>query len=311
MRGLAGLLATGGAPSVADGAGGIAGFLLGSSLVFVLLVAAVAAFFLVRYRARAGAAAAPGPETDFGIARGVVILLAFAFVAFVFQWSVRVEAAMRRPPVAPLEIEVVGSQWLWQFQHPEGRREINELHVPVRTPVRFTMTSQDLLHGMSIPAFRLQRDVFPGRTTTLWFEAPETGDFPFFCSKYCGTNHARMAGTLHVVDAGQYEDWLSGGARNQTPEEAGKALFRSFRCDSCHNNGPKHSAPDLAGLFGTPVKLADGTSVAFDAAYVRESILDPAAKTVANYTVAMQSYKGQLNEEQIGQITAYLKSLQK
>ena len=284
----------------------IGGFLIGVSVLTLLMFLLLIIAFVVRFHA---GGRAPEPTTGAPGFQFVLGTAAFGLAILLFVWSVRAAPPGAAAHPHPLDIRIVAKQWIWKVQHPEGQRELNELHIPVNVPIRLTLSSQDVVHGLFIPALGVQRAVVPGREATEWFQADRTGEFRFLCSQFCGTNHSLMSGTVHVTSAPAYEQWLAGGVRDQTPEEAGETLFRAFRCDTCHNSDPKATGPKLAGAFGEPVKLKDGTTVMFDDAYARESILEPAARVVAGFEPVMQPYRGQLNEEQVAQIIAYLKSL--
>jgi cytochrome c oxidase subunit 2 len=237
------------------------------------------------------------------------ILVPSTIVLTAFSVSVRLQAVHSVAPPASLRIRAVGRQWLWFFRHEQGSTEVGDLHVPVDVPVVLHLSSVDVLHTFAVPAFRLRQEVLPGRETELWFRATRTGTFRYFCGEYCGPGHSTMTGTIHVLDPIAYERWVNGDAADLPPEEGGKLLFTAFRCDSCHKSGGGGTGPDLGGAFGKDVELADGTKVLFDEAYVRESIFEPNAKIVKGFQPSMSSFKGQLNENQISQIAAYLKSL--
>jgi cytochrome c oxidase subunit 2 len=207
-----------------------------------------------------------------------------------------------------MDVYVVGRQWMWKVQHPGGRREINELHVPVGQPVKLTMASQDVIHSFYIPAFRLKKDVVPGTYSTMWFEATRPGDYHLFCAEYCGTEHSGMIGRVVVMEPYDFQQWLSGAAE-ASPVEAGEKLFTEFNCGDCHASGQRQRGPQLGGLFGTQVLLAGGQSVLFDESYIRESILDPNAKVAAGYQPVMPTFRGQISEEQIIQLMMNIKSL--
>jgi cytochrome c oxidase subunit 2 len=197
---------------------------------------------------------------------------------------------------------------MWKVQHPTGRREINELHVPVGQPVKLTMTSQDVIHSFFIPAFRVKMDVLPGRYTTMWFRATRFGKYHLFCAEYCGTGHSAMTGRVVVMEPGDFQRWL-GGVTEETPIEAGERLFTQFDCVRCHATRERQRCPQLGGLFGKAVRLAGGGKVRFDEAYIRESIISPNAKIADGYPPVMPTYRGQLSEEQILQLIAYIRSL--
>jgi cytochrome c oxidase subunit 2 len=212
-----------------------------------------------------------------------------------------------QPPDDCLEINVVAKQWMWKIQHPDGQQEINALHVPLGRPVKLRMISEDVIHSFYVPAFRVKQDVLPGRYTTIWFQPTRAGEFHLFCAEYCGTSHSQMRGTVVVQTESQYAQWLQGGPR-ESPEAAGQRLYEQFRCTTCHDAAIKPRCPPLDGVFGTTVRLADGGTVTADENYLRESIVRPAAKLVAGYPAVMPSFEGQIGEEGILQIIAYLKS---
>jgi cytochrome c oxidase subunit II len=216
----------------------------------------------------------------------------------------------RRAPMDTLDIYVIGKQWMWKLEQPNGMREINELHVPVGRNVKLIMASEDVIHDFSIPAFRTKMDVVPGHYNTLWFRPTKIGKYHFFCSQYCGTNHAVMGGWVTVMDDSDYAAWLSGSSgANVDPVVAGEKLFADKACTTCHLGDGKGRAPSLNGVYQAKVLLADGSTVTADDSYIRESILAPAAKIVAGYQPLMPTFQGQLSEEDISSLTAYIKSL--
>jgi cytochrome c oxidase subunit 2 len=208
-----------------------------------------------------------------------------------------------------MDVHVVGKQWMWKVQHPEGKREINQLHVPVDQPVRLIMTSEDVLHSFYIPAFRVKRDSVPGRYSILWFEANKVGEYHLFCAEYCGTEHSLMKGSVVVMSRPDYDEWLAteeNGVQD-TPVVAGERLFSQMRCESCHGSEAVGKAPSLAGLYGTQVVLADGSRAIADESYIRESILDPKHRVVDGFSPVMPTFQGQLSEEQVLELIAYIK----
>jgi cytochrome c oxidase subunit 2 len=241
--------------------------------------------------------------------------IAIPLVTFLglFLWSATLFTFEQQAPANSLEIYVVGKQWMWKVQHPEGRREINELHVPVGQPIRLIMTSEDVIHSFFVPAFRLKMDVLPGRYTSQWFQATRPGRYHLFCGEYCGPDHAVMGGVVEVMAAADYASWLYSGTP-QAPGPAtgsGQALYVKMGCASCHGaeGAGTPSGPNLRSLIGHNVKLASGESLIADEKYLRESILDPLAKATIGYPLIMPSYKGQLREEEILRLIAYLKTL--
>ena len=234
-----------------------------------------------------------------------------SFVVFVglYAWGADLYLQENRPPSSAADIYVVGKQWMWKAEHPDGQREINTLHVPVDRPIRLVMTSEDVIHGFYVPAFRLKRDVVPGRYVSLWFTATKPGHYRLFCSQFCGTEHAEMDGEVVVMPEGDFQTWLAANALTGTLASEGGALFRRLGCSGCHAPGATTRAPRLAGLFGRRVALCDGGSAIADEDFIRSAILQPASNPPAGYPTTMPSFAGQVGEEDVVALVAYIKSL--
>jgi cytochrome c oxidase subunit II len=228
----------------------------------------------------------------------------------IFVWGASVYFAMARPPDETLNIYVVGKQWMWKFQHLDGQREINELHVPVGRPVKLITTSEDVIHDFFVPAFRVKADVLPGRYVSIWFEPTKPGRYHLFCAEYCGTRHSGMIGEVVVMEPNEYEAWLSGGAAEGSLASVGAKLFQELACNTCHRPDAQGRGPVLDGLFGKTVTLQGGETVTADEAYVRESILMPSAKITAGFQPIMPTFQGLVTEEQLLALIEYIKSLQ-
>ena len=219
---------------------------------------------------------------------------------------------MYRSPADPIEIYAVGKQWMWKIQHPEGKREINELHVPINKTVRLPMASEDVIHSFFIPAFRVKRDALPGRYTTMWFEATKLGEYHLFCAEFCGTQHSTMIGKVIVMEQEDYQNWLmGGGGSGETLLEAGARQFQQLGCTTCHKSDTSGRGPSLEGIFGTKEKMTSGEDIVVDEDYLRESILNPQAKVLNGFKPVMPTFQGQISEETLIQLIAYIKSLGK
>jgi cytochrome c oxidase subunit 2 len=227
----------------------------------------------------------------------------------IFVWGASVFFAMSRPPDDTLNIYVVGKQWMWKFQHLSGQREINQLHVPVGRPVKLIMTSEDVIHDLFVPGFRVKADVIPGRYTHIWFEPTKPGRYHLFCAEYCGTKHSGMIGEVTVMEPDQFQAWLSGGEAEGSLASEGAKLFADLACNTCHRPEVQGRGPVLNGLFGRSVQLEGGTTQTVDEAYVRESIVDPNAKITAGFQPIMPTYQGIVSEEGLLQLIEYLRSL--
>jgi cytochrome c oxidase subunit 2 len=284
-------------------------YLSGVTLFFTLLISGVLIFFVIRYRRRSPFEI-PRPVAGSHKLETVWTVIPFVIAMSFFVWGAQLYFEQARRPKVAAEIYVVGKQWMWKVQHSTGQREINELHVPKGRKIRLMMTSEDVIHSYFIPAFRIKADVLPGRYTYQWFEATKTGTFHLFCAEYCGMNHSGMIGSVIVMEPKEFDNWLAGNAGNQTPAVAGQQLFQSLGCASCHGvNGEGGRGPTLAGLFGRPAPLTNGQSVVADEVYIRESIVNPQAKIVAGFTPIMPTFQGQVSEDQLLQLIAFIKSL--
>lgn len=269
-------------------------------------------YFAIRYRAGSGANRKLKSPDNYKLELAWT-LIPTVLVLALFAWSAKIFYDYFRVPDTAHEILVTGKQWMWKIQHPNGRREINELHIPANTPIKLTMTSEDVIHSFFIPEFRVKKDVLPGVYSTLWFEANQTtGAQPhnLFCAEYCGLNHSIMTGKVHVLEPADYERWLKeGNVESQTMASSGERLFNAMGCVVCHRDEPGARGPSLNGLFGTEVTLASGETVVADDDYIRESIVNPQAKIVQGYTPLMPTFKNSLSQEDIFQLVTYIRGL--
>jgi cytochrome c oxidase subunit II len=284
-------------------------YLSGVTIFFSLLIAAVVTFFVIRYRRRTPFEI-PRPIAGSHTLETVWSVIPFVIAMSFFVWGTGLYFRQYRPPKDAVEVYVVGKQWMWKFQHTTGQREINELHVPVGRKIKLIMTSEDVIHDVFIPAFRIKADVLPGRYTSEWFEATKPGRYHLFCAEYCGMNHSGMGGWIVVMEPTQFDNWLSGNAGGQSTATSGQQLFQTLGCASCHgNSGEGGRGPALLGVFNSQVQLSTGQTTRADESYIRESILTPQAKLVAGYGPIMPTFQGVVNEEQMVQLIAYIKSL--
>lgn len=287
-----------------------------------VLVGFLLGFFAWRYRRRRGEEGNP-PETHASeLLEWSWTIAPLGVFAIFFIWGAQVYFSAYRSPDDAATIYVVGKQWMWKFQHPEGQREIDMLHVPRGRPIRLLMTSEDVIHSLFIPDFRIHMDLLPERYSSVGFQATRLGEYNLFCSQYCGTGHSTMIGKVIVMEPADYGKWLHSSAEGSMALQ-GRKVFLKYRCDSCHSADSAARAPVLENLFGSTVVLNDGRAVKADEDYIRESILNPSAKIVAGYenimpifrtageTVANDSHEGQISEEEIFDLIAYIQSLKR
>jgi cytochrome c oxidase subunit II len=282
--------------------------LSGITIFFSVLIFSIIFYFMLKYRRKAPGEEGTETHTPMSLELTWTIIPSLICVVL-FVWSSSLYVRNGRPPVASTEIFVIGKQWMWHLQHPEGPREINELHVPVGVPVKLTMTSQDVIHDFYIPAFRVKKDVLPGRYSSIWFQPTETGTFHLFCAQYCGTNHSEMIGWVYVMSPTDYATWLAGGEKTESMAQQGGRLFSQFGCGDCHAGDTAKRGPSLAGMYGRPEKTATGETRVMDETMIRQAIYNPGSVHVPGYQAIMPTYAGQIDEEQMLQLIAYVKSL--
>ena len=277
----------------------------------VLLIAGLAGanlYFLIRYRR-----GSPAPRPPLRLKTSVIettwiSATTIGFLGF-FAWGAHLYLFEQRPPAGALEIDVIGRQWMWDIRHANGRREFNELHVPLGEDVRLMMTSEDVIHSFFVPAFRLKQDVVPGKQVSLWFHPTKVGTFHLFCAEFCGTVHSGMVGDVVVLPPADYADWLARGNPREPLAQRGRRLFLRYNCSGCHDQPAAVHAPVLDELFGTLVPTHDGRMVRADEAYLRDSILRPEKDIVAGYEPLMPSFQNVIPEGDLLELIAYLKSL--
>ena len=309
--------------------------LMAITVFFTVLIGFLVMFFAIRYRKGAQVDRSHALSTSFAL-EAAWIGVPLVIVLGIFAIGTQVFFEMFNPPKDATPIYVVGKQWMWKIQHPQGRTEINEIHLPAGRPVRLIMTSQDVIHSFFIPAFRMKQDVVPGRLTQEWFEPLKVGRYHLFCAEYCGTEHSKMGGWAVVMEPTDYERWLKGstdengaGSSDAGPSMAlsGARLFQKYHCSGCHGANSEFRAPKLAGVYGGQVPLMgpNGKDVSFvvaDDKYIRDSILLPQSQIVAGfgtedpksqngtgYKSVMPSYKDVLKEDEVLQLMEYIKSI--
>ena len=282
-------------------------FLLVLSFATCAVIFTTIAVFAIKYRRRHGREA-EHIEGSMILEIGWSIIPLGVFLV-IFAWGAILYFHERTPPRDSTQIYTVAKQWMWKFQHPEGQREIDELHVPVGRDVELIMTSQDVIHSFYVPAFRIKQDVVPGRYVTTWFRATKPGTYHLFCAEYCGTMHSGMIGQIVVMDPSDYQAWMAGSRTFGSLSAAGESQFSQLGCPTCHKFETQGRGPTLIGVYGSRVTLEDGRTVIADENYIRESIMSPGAKIVSGFKNIMPVFQGLVTEEQMNELVAYIKSL--
>jgi cytochrome c oxidase subunit 2 len=281
-------------------------FIIGTTVAISTAVAVLVIYFAIKYRRR-------GDEVPRQIVGSTLLetlwsVIPLGIALTMFVWSARVYFDMVTPPADAEEVYVVGRQWMWKLQHPDGQREINELHVPVGRPMKLTLTSEDVIHSFFIPDFRVKQDAVPGRYTWAWFQATKPGRFRIYCAEYCGTGHSTdMIGWVVSQEEAEYQEWLSSRA-DLSLAQRGRQRFLQYQCVTCHSGTSDARAPSLEAIYTRPVHLSDRRTVTADENYLRESILNPRAKVVAGFEPIMPTFQG-MPEQDLLELIAFIKAL--
>lgn len=287
-------------------------FLIG--LVFFFLTQGALIYFAVRYRRRKREEEEETPYiTGHRLLETLWVVIPSLLVLAIFIYGYLVFRDIRTPPKGAMEITVTARQWMYVFNYPDGRQTTNEVRVPAGKPVKFLMTSADVVHGFYLPEFRVKQDVLPGRYTYLWLEPDKPGRFDIFCTQYCGVGHSNMRAVMIVMEEKEYARWAAQAAvpagAKPIPER-GKELVEKSGCLACHTiDGARKIGPTFKGVYGHKVELADGKTLTADDNYIRESILEPNAGVVKGFQPVMPTYKGQISDDDITAIIAYIKTL--
>jgi cytochrome c oxidase subunit II len=292
-------------------------FMIWCSVLTALGIFVAIFHFITKYRATSRAAneiAEKSAEHNTALEITWSVLPLFVVIAL-FVWGFKGYMDLRTPPKDAMELHANAQKWKWTFDYKcaTGTLTDDTLHVPIDRPVRMLISSVDVLHALYIPSFRTKMDAVPGRYTDMWFQGKRAGDYPIFCAEYCGTSHSDMLSHVIVHPAGEYEKWLNKAcvdADSKVGPERGKDLFERQGCSTCHTvDGTPKIGPTWKGLFGKMEMMADGKPYKVDENYLRESIMDPAAKVVQGFAPAMPAYKGKLSDKDIDGLIDYIKTL--
>jgi cytochrome c oxidase subunit II len=302
-------------------------FVVSVTMLMSLGVGTTAVFFFFRYRRRM-----EHQTTDYVVpshkTEALFISVPLVFFLTWFAIGLRDYVHMNQPPKDAMDVYVMGKQWMWKFAYPEGPNGVNVLHVPANRPVRLLMTSRDVIHSFFVPAFRIKKDVLPGRYTQVWFEATKPGTYQVLCTEYCGLSHSKMLAEVVVLAPEAFEDWVKeqrkGSLQNRQDAladvslvepaarmvEQGQSLVGTQGCLKCHSvDGTPHIGPTFRGLYDREESLQDGNKIRVDEAYITQSMMDPGAHLVTGFGNVMPSYQGKLHGAESAAIVEYIKTL--
>lgn len=299
--------------AIAKSVDNLYGFLVVVSFISCAILIGGMIYFALKYKRKTAndKTAYITHDTRLEVLWSVIPLIIFLVV---FAWGWVIFHDMRTMPKDALEIQVTGKQWAWTAEYKNGVKSV-DIVVPVHRDVKIILASEDVLHSFYVPSFRIKQDAIPGRYTALWFNAEKLGEFHVFCAEYCGTTHSGMITRLKVVSQEDFDKWLTSESEIGTLPiaERGKKYFQTRACASCHSvaDASAKVGPSLYQRWGTEANIADGTKVAFDENYVRESMMEPQAKIAAGFPKPspMPSFQGQLSESELAALIEYIKGL--
>jgi cytochrome c oxidase subunit II len=261
---------------------------------------------------------APGDETDrrrstlLVLGGGVVLPVVVLFPLIVAMLVVGNRIAHRDADAA-LDVEVIGHEFWWEVRYPDAEVvTANEIHIPVDTPVRFTLRTEDVIHSFWVPQLAGKIDMIPGATTELVLDAERPGEYLGQCAEYCGLQHARMRFLVVAQEPDDFEQWLSGqaaSAARPATEAArrGEETFADVGCAACHavrgTEATGELGPDLTHLASRQT-LGAGT-VANERGQLGGWIVDPQAVKPGNPMPPTPLTADQLND-----LLAYLEGLE-
>lgn len=285
--------------------------ILAVATFFFALIVGLMLLFVILYRRRPGQEPLPSPAHN-AVLETAWTVVPIVIVVAVFFWGFTGYMDMQLPPREAYEIDVVARQWQWQFTYPRGYSD-PILHVPVDQPVRLIMRSEDVIHSLWMPAFRVKMDLVPGRYTKVWFRARTPGEYELYCAEYCGTGHSDMTTQVIVHPSGEFEAWLkqaAAGLKAMSPAERGRRLYVTLGCAGCHStDGTAKTGPSFKGIWGQTHRFSNAPPAVVDENYVRESIVNPSARVREGYEDKMNSYQGQLTDEEIGYLIKFIQGL--
>ena len=299
------------ASSIGDRVNAITNYIMIVSVFFFLVIFIGMVIFIFKYHRSKHPVATS--QVDHNLKLEIVwTAIPLFLVMIMFVWGFRVYLDMVVPPKDAMEIRVTGQKWFWTFDYSNGASSPGELVVPLNTPVKVIISSKDVLHSMFIPSFRVMMAALPNRYTIAWFEGTKLGEYPLYCTQYCGTQHSGMRAKVRVVTMGEFQSWLdqaNSGGKGIAPEDYGKTLYKKYACSTCHSiDGTRITGPSWKGIWNKREATSAGT-ITVDENYIRESILNPTAKIVDGYQPVMPSYQGILKDKDIDAIIAYIKTI--
>ena len=292
-------------------------FIMGVSFVFLIGLTFTMLYFVFRYNNKKNPVATQIKGSTKLEIIWTVIPTILVLVMFYYGWAGW--APMRKAPDDSFNIKVVARMWNFTFEYENGKKT-DTLFVPQNKAIKLNLNSLDVIHSLYIPSFRIKEDVVPGSEKMVWFIPQREGLYDLFCTEYCGLNHSYMLNTVKVMPDADFNKWYVDTTKRvdlaavDSPTENGKRIMKNIGCFACHSvDGSRLVGPSFKGVYGHTATVVTGGNereVTVDDEYIKKSIYDPNADVVKGFNKGlMLSYTGQLSEDDVKQITEYLKTL--
>ncbi|MEO1526264.1 MAG: cytochrome c oxidase subunit II [Planctomycetota bacterium] len=314
-------------------------------LIFFVGIAAALFWFAWKYKKPNGQRAES--QVDHNTTIELLWSIGPGFILVImFFWGAQGYLDHRSIPEGAYTVNVKAFKWGWTMDYGKGVMH-PELHILVDEPTKLTMTSEDVIHSLYIPAFRVKKDIVPGRYNYMWFRATTASEkvsdeelakatewnkgstwdydkhqftpdgyrfYDLYCTEYCGRSHSEMQTVVVVHESREELDaWIKKYSKrpdDESPASYGAKLYERRGCISCHSiDGSKVVGPSYKDAYGSMRELTVGDPVLVDENYLRESILYPKKKIAAGYAPVMPSYKGQLSDDDIYSLVEFIKTL--
>jgi len=283
----------------------------GISVFFLVTLTATMIYFVVKYNKKKGKPAVQIKDNSLLEITWITIPMLLVLYMFYIGWEGFLP--MRQAPSDAIQVTAIGSMWKYEFVYP-GNKSSDTLVVPINKSVKVNLGSKDVLHGFSVPGFRIKEDMVPQKKNYSWFTAGEQGDYDIYCTVYCGVNHSYMHSIIRVVSEADYNKWLKALPVKKADNSLGLKVLQKNGCIACHSvDGTKSVGPTFKKLYGSTIDVTTaGASrkVKVDDAYIESSITDPNKDIAAGFPQGvMKSYKGIIKDNDIKLVSEYLKTL--
>jgi cytochrome c oxidase subunit II len=285
--------------------------IIGISLFFLIGLTFLMIYFMIRYHHKRNPVAKDihghmGLEILWTVVPTILVL-----IMFYYGWAGYDN--MRRPPKDAMHITATGRMWAWSFKYENGK-VVDTLVVPKDKAVILDLRSEDVIHSLYIPAFRIKEDMVPGKENWMWFIGQQLGAYNILCAEYCGDRHSYMVSKVDVIEQEDFDRWYNDTAKAVlSGAEGGLTLMKQNACMSCHSiDGSQMVGPSFKGFIGrtTEVETESGIKkIVSDADYFIKSIEDPGSEVVKGFSKIMPEYKDKFTKEEYNQMLEYLKTL--